>query len=79
MIFMCEVWNGQEFDLPQPPPLFFSEKKPDPENPEKSGSKNLDIFDEILINVHRIGLIYEIKPRYFEIFTKSSIFKIEIW
>ena len=27
--------NGQEFDLPQPPPIFFSGKKLDPENPGK--------------------------------------------
>ena len=49
-------------------------KKPDPENPEKSGSKILDIFDQILVKVHREGLIYEMKPINFEIFTKLSIF-----
>ena len=28
-------YSGEKFDLPQPPALFFSGKKPDPENPGK--------------------------------------------
>ena len=58
--------------------LFFSGKKPDPENPEKSGYEIPAIFDQILVNVHRKGLIYEVKPKYFVIFTKLNIFDFEI-
>ena len=45
---------------------------------EKSGYEILGNFSQILVNVHRIGLIFEIKQKYFEIFAKLSIFKFEI-
>ena len=32
---------------------------------EKSRSKISRIFDQILVNIYRKGLIYEIKPRFF--------------
>ena len=44
----------------------------------KSGSENPALFDQIFVNVHCIRLFYEIKPRYFEILTKVSLFQIEI-
>ena len=45
---------------------------------EKSGSENPDIFDQILVNVHRNELIYEVQPRFFGIFNKFDVFKIAI-
>ena len=44
---------------------------------EKSGYKIHEIFDQILVIAHRKGLIYEMKPKYFEIFTELINFKIE--
>ena len=44
---------------------------------EKSGYEIPGYFNQILVNVHRNSLIFEIKQKYFEIFTKFSIFKIE--
>ena len=45
---------------------------------EKSGSEKPDIFDQILVNVHRNELIYEVQPRFFGNFNKFDVFKIAI-
>ena len=45
---------------------------------EKSGSEKPDIFDQILVNVHRNELIYEVQQRFFGIFNKFDVFKIAI-
>ena len=51
--------NGENFDLPQPPSLFFPGKNQIQKIREKSGSEISGIFDQILVIIYKNGQIFE--------------------
>ena len=69
---------GKNLTSPKLPHDFFQGKNRIRKIREKSGYEIPGYFNQILVNVQRNRLIFEIKQKYFEIFPKLSIFKIEI-
>ena len=78
MVSFNRLKNGRKFYLAQARPPFISGKNRIRKIREKSGFENPGIFDQIFVTVHRNGLIYEVKQRFFEFFINFDVFKIAI-